>query len=125
MTGMDGGTTADAGIAAEAAFDELEDAGIVARENFACCARCGHGEIRAEMDEDSRGYVFFHQQRTEAAVRDGLLYLYFGAGKSHDAVHVAQEVVGRLRDEGLPVEWNGDADAAILVEPILWRKRIG
>ena len=111
--------------ALEAAFDELEDVGIVARENFACCARCGHGEIRAEMDEDSRGYVFFHEQRTEAAVRDGLLYLYFGAGESHDAADVARDVVGRLRDEGLPAEWNGDADTAILVKPILWRKRIG
>jgi len=40
-------------------------------------------------------------------------------------VDVARELVGRLRDEGLPAEWNGDADTAILVKPILWRKRIG
>jgi hypothetical protein len=111
--------------ALEAAFDELEDSGIVASENFACCARCGHGEIRGEMDEDSRGYVFFHQQRTEAAVRDDLLYLCFGAAAAYDPVDVGREVVGRLRDEGLPVEWNEDPDTAILVKPILWRKRIG
>ena len=111
--------------ALEAAFEALDEHGIVAREDFACCARCGHAEIRAEMDESSRGYVFFHQQRTEAAVLSGELYLNFGAREPHRAEDVALEVAERLRAEGLTVEWNGDANTAVLVRPIVWLKRIG
>lgn len=50
--------------ALEAVFAALERRAIVARDNFACCAKCGHGEIRAEAGPDSAGYVFFHQQTT-------------------------------------------------------------
>jgi hypothetical protein len=110
--------------ALEVAFEGLEDLGIVAREDYACCARCGHSEIRGELDEDSRGYVFFHGQSTQGAVEGGLLYLYFGAAKPHRVEDVAQDVVDRLRAEGLAAQWNGEANSAILVEPIVWRKRI-
>lgn len=111
--------------ALEAAFEALEDGGIVAREDFACCAQCGHAEIRGEMEEDSRGYVFFHQQRTEAAVLDGELYLYYGARSPHPAEDVAREITERLRGEGLSVEWDGDTGKAVVVKPIVWLKRIG
>lgn len=111
--------------AVEAAFEQLDSQGVVARANFACCSSCARMEIGAEMEDDSRGYVFFHYQTTETAVQSGELYLYFGAREPHSAEDVAGEIVGRLEDEGLPVLWNGEADTAIKVAPIEWRKRIG
>jgi hypothetical protein len=39
------------------AFSALQDAGITARENFACCRNCGHPEIGGEGGPDARGAV--------------------------------------------------------------------
>src|SRR5690242_7887187 len=35
----------------DAAFAELEKAGIIARQNFSCCGTCGVGEIADEMNK--------------------------------------------------------------------------
>lgn len=110
--------------ALESAFAGLESRGVVARPNFACCSSCARAEIGAELDDDSRGYVFFHYQSTERAVKSGDLYLHYGACEPHDLADVAREIVGRLEDEGLPVVWNGETDTAIKVAPIVWQKRI-
>lgn len=110
--------------ALEAAFAGLEIRGVVARPNFACCSSCARAEIGAELADDSRGYVFFHYQTTERAVKSGELYLHYGACEPHDIEEVAREIVGRLEDEGLPVVWNGETGTAIKVAPIVWRKRI-
>src|SRR5579883_3124579 len=54
----------------DAAFDELEQQGIVSRQNFTCCQTCGHAEIwdeveLARQDAEVKGYVFYHMQDTE------------------------------------------------------------
>ncbi len=46
-------------------FAKLEEKGIVARQNFACCNNCGHSEIGYEIKifkEHSKpiGYTFYH-----------------------------------------------------------------
>lgn len=115
------------------AFGALERRNIVARDNFSCCTRCGHGEIHDETGPDSVGYVFFHQQATDRAVCEGRLWLYFGtcsvqqdAGEDADGpdVAVGRAVVEEIARVGLPVEWNGEGGKAILVAPIEWRKRL-
>ena len=110
--------------ALESAFADLESRGVVARPNFACCSSCARAEIGAELEDDSRGYVFFHYQSTERAVKSGDLYLHYGACDPHDIEDVAREIVGRLEDAGLPVVWSGETDTAIKVTPIVWHKRI-
>src|SRR5438270_13607378 len=69
----------------DAAFAELERAGIVARQDFSCCGNCGSSEIWDEMETVSRrgqrvrGYTFYHMQDTEAAVEGRGVYLGYGA----------------------------------------------
>jgi hypothetical protein len=112
--------------ALEDAFAALERQNIVARADFACCANCGHTEIGAEAGPDSLGYVFFHRQSTQQVVRDGRLWLYFGAcgpDRDQDAV-VGRKIADAISETGLLVEWNGDARTAIEVGPLTWRKRL-
>jgi hypothetical protein len=114
----------------EAAFAELEDGGIVCRENFSCCNNCGSAEIWAEVEAVNdiiphvRGYVFYHMQGTEAAVQGGGVYLSFGAvADTGDApLAIAREVVETIGKHGLRVDWNGDIGRRILVE-LEWKRR--
>jgi hypothetical protein len=108
----------------DAGFAELEAAGIVCRQNWTCCQTCGHFEIGDELEPDSRGYVFFHQQDTESAVEGYGLYLAYGARTDVKAEQqaLADEVARTLREQGLPVEWDGSLATRMLVK-VDWRKR--
>lgn len=111
-----------------AAFRELDETGIVARENFTCCQGCGTSEIGAEAT-DCSGYAFYHQQDAEAAARSGGLHLAYGIlhdGSAlpdpADTAAIGARIVAALRRHDLPVEWNGEADKRIFV-PITWQRR--
>ncbi|MFE7192476.1 DUF6891 domain-containing protein [Kitasatospora sp. NPDC057541] len=117
----------------EAAFDALEELGIVAAMDFTCCANCGYAEIGGEAEEGSRGFVFFHQQDTERAAGGGSLMLRYGGfqvdGESTEAAvrrtaEVGREVAAALAAAGLPVEWDGSPETAIAVTPISWLNRL-
>ncbi|MBD0688564.1 DUF6891 domain-containing protein [Streptomyces sp. CBMA123] len=125
----------------EQAFDLLEDQGIVAAMDFTCCAGCGYAEIGGEADEDSVGFVFFHQQDTEAAAAGlGLMLRYgtFRTGEEADGeldeesaaaagrrtVEVGRAVVTALELVDLPVEWDGSPQKAIRVAPMEWLNRL-
>ncbi|MFE3875539.1 DUF6891 domain-containing protein [Kitasatospora sp. NPDC059146] len=127
----------------ERAFDLLEDQGIVAAMDFTCCAACGYAEIGGEADEDSRGFVFFHQQDTEAAAAGrGLMLRYggFRTGEESDGaesggaesggaaeqrtVEIGRAVVAAVETVGLPVEWDGSPHTAIRVAPLEWLNRL-
>ncbi|MEU6908158.1 hypothetical protein ABZ935_22860 [Streptomyces coeruleorubidus] len=112
----------------EQAFAALEDAGIVAREDFACCRGCGLTEIGAEADGKPgvRGFVFFHHQGTRGAARGHGLSLYYGGfdGSEETTKAVGHEVVAALAAAGLSAEWDGDPRKAIDVAPLEWRKRL-
>lgn len=119
--GLAGGPT-DAERLTEALY-ALEEHGIVAREDFACCNRCGLSEIRSEsLDDgsDPRGYVFYHQQDTG----DDPLHLSFDTPDDSDAARTAlgEETVNVLLDHGLSVEWEGDPGLRIRVRMSSWRK---
>ncbi|MGW5422926.1 DUF6891 domain-containing protein [Streptomyces sp. NPDC003943] len=110
-----------------AAFEGLDAAGIVARENFTCCRSCGTGEIGAEDGaEEARGFVFFHYQCTEGAASGGPLYLLYGGfdGSAETTAAVGAEVVEALRGHGLTVEWDGDPGQSIRVTELDWRRRL-
>ncbi|HEX5595136.1 MAG TPA: hypothetical protein VFX61_03800, partial [Micromonosporaceae bacterium] len=103
------------------AFRELDVAGIVARENFACCQNCGHAEITAEIkdDETRRGYVFYHGQDAERGANGDGIYLAYGG---QDPTAVADETVRVLRSHGLAPVWSGSAGQRIQV-PMRWHQR--
>ncbi|MEV4478982.1 DUF6891 domain-containing protein [Micromonospora coxensis] len=107
-----------------AAFRALDAAGIVARENFACCQNCGLGEIGAEVPRGRsvRGYAFYHQQDAEHAVAGDALHVAYGLFEQPPTAEIGEEVAATLRAEGLTVDWAGDPNARIRV-PMSWRRR--
>ncbi|MEV7600337.1 hypothetical protein AB0O91_23465 [Kitasatospora sp. NPDC089797] len=117
----------------EEAFDLLEDQSIVAAMDFTCCAGCGYAEIGGEADEDSRGFVFFHQQDTEAAAAGRGLMLRYGGFRTGDepvevserrTLEIGRAVVAAVEAVGLPVEWDGSPHTAIRVAPLEWLNRL-
>ncbi|MFD5432008.1 DUF6891 domain-containing protein [Kitasatospora sp. NPDC127067] len=115
------------------AFDALEDRGIVAAMDFTCCAGCGYAEIGGEAGTDSVGFVFFHQQDTEAAAAGRGLMLRYGGFRAGEetaevserrTVEVGRAVVAALEAVGLPAEWDGSPHTAIRVAPMEWLNRL-
>ncbi|GAA2144537.1 hypothetical protein GCM10009760_32150 [Kitasatospora kazusensis] len=123
------------------AFDALEAQGIVAEMDFTCCARCGYAEIGAEADEDSHGFVFFHEQDTERAAAGQGLTLRYGAfraaegtedaagpgdsaAETEETAAVGRAVVAALAKAGLRTQWDGSPDEVILVTPLNWLNRL-
>jgi hypothetical protein len=107
------------------AFRVLDLAGIVAREDFACCGSCGHSEIGDEIGKGqlARGYVFYHAQDAERAAQGGTLWLAYGSfDKQIGAAQIGEEIVAVLRGDGLEVDWTGDAAQRIHVR-LRWAKR--
>ena len=115
----------------DAAFAELEAAGIVARENFTCCNSCGESEIGDEMEEAEaeglavRGYTFFHAQDTDrAATGEGPLMLKYGPSPFDEKkiVPIGREIQAAVERHGLRTEWDGTADQCIKVH-LTWQRR--
>ncbi|BAU82509.1 hypothetical protein SLA_1571 [Streptomyces laurentii] len=108
------------------AFAALSEAGITARENFACCRTCADAEIGAHAGPEARGFVYFHSQCTDsAATGRGLTLLYGAFADSPEATAaVGHEVVAALEAVGLRTAWNHDPSRAIEVTPLDWRRRL-
>jgi len=113
------------------AFADLEDRGIICRQDFTCCGNCGVAEIGAELNEAEqrgthvRGYAFYHQQDTEAAIGGHGVFLNYGAEKEGEApaLAIAREIVTTLKHHGLEPVWNGSIGQRIHV-PLVWRRRL-
>jgi hypothetical protein len=112
------------------AFAALNQHGIVARQDFSCCNNCGFTDIWEEIEKEEehqpvKGYVFFHLQGTELAIRSGRLLLCYGCVEEDEAVfvQVAHKIVAELRRVGLDAKWQGTAGHPIVVDGIVWRKR--
>lgn len=109
------------------AFRALDAAGIVAREDFACCQNCGTGEIGAEVlpDFPARGYAFYHYQDAEHAALGGELWIAWGRFEASPDAELGAEIAAVLRAQGLTVDWNGEPGMRIRV-PMTWaRRRLG
>jgi hypothetical protein len=116
----------------DAAFTELDAAGVLARQHYRCCATCGIQDILDELQQAEklgrpvRGYTFFHVQDTEHAVGGEALYLSYGTGETGtaSAVQIGLEVVETLRRHGLEPGWNGRVAHRICL-PLQWQRRRG
>ncbi|GAA3590732.1 DUF6891 domain-containing protein [Kribbella ginsengisoli] len=117
----------------EAAFAELDAAGVIARMNFTCCQTCGVAEIDDERpaDRPSTGYVFFHQQDTER-LADTPAHLFLAYGPidptpqdfDNQAVEIGRRIESTLRAHNLPVTWTGSTSQRISVGPLTWHRRL-
>ena len=116
------------------AFAALERTGVVARASFTCCTTCGFAEIGDEVPPGERreGFVFFHAQDAERLAEPGApLFLAFGGFSTGDATarteadrRAGERVRAALLEHGLPVEWDGDPAARIVVRAPDWRRRL-
>lgn len=117
----------------KAAFDTLEDEGIVARENFTCCGTCGAAEIGAEIEDFSaetgrpaKGYVFFHQQDTDSAIDGHGLYFNYGTADEEwteeKSVAIGQRLFDTLKSVGLTPDWDGTLNRRVAVS-LNWQRR--
>lgn len=128
------------------AFAELNELGVLARENFACCGNCAAAEIHDERDESRHwhGYIWYHQQDTESlsSSSDGSVYLGYGAYPPEDFDEAAYDALSEeekrawyqadverlldglvlpvLRKHGMRVEWNRNQATRILLTGAQW-----
>ncbi|GIE36976.1 hypothetical protein Ait01nite_100210 [Actinoplanes italicus] len=109
------------------AFRALDRAGIIAREDFACCQNCGVDEIGAEApaDDPARGYVFYHEQDAAGAAEGGNLWLAYGLIGQPPSVEIGREIASAVRAEGLRVDWDESPDQRISVRMRWARRRHG
>lgn len=114
----------------DAAFDELDERGVLARHHWWCCQTCGHAAMPEEYERvvgkgrPARGYVFYHVQDTESAVSGHGMYLAYGAFSRDDGAEAAvgRDIVDALRRHGLDPSWDGCVTSRILL-PLEWRRR--
>jgi hypothetical protein len=114
----------------DAAFTALNAAGIVAKQHFSCCNNCGFVEIWDEVEETEKqrpveGYVFYHLQATERAIKTGQLLMAYGSVEDdpEEFQRVGNKIVTELSRVGLSASWGGTACHPIVVEGIVWRRR--
>lgn len=114
----------------DAAFNDLDAAGIVARQHFSCCGACGATEVDDEIErveksgQPVRGYTFFHIQDTEQAVAGEALFLSYGSAdrNKETALEIGREVMTTLERHGLSPAWNGRRANRIAL-PLTWQRR--
>ena len=112
------------------AFDALEAADIVARQDFSCCGTCGSAEMQDEMAEvadsgaEVRGYAFYHGQDTESAAAGDNLFLAYGSRVPTEeaSLGIGHEIIATLSRFGFSPVWSGSLAQRILV-PITWQRR--
>ncbi|WP_435299118.1 DUF6891 domain-containing protein [Timonella sp. A28] len=123
------------------AFNDLNNAGIIARADFTCCGTCASAEIGDERDDTQnwRGYVYFHTQDTDSIFESRSTYIGYGAfvdahyteqewdalGKKQDKAYeqttltlMREEVIPVFEKHGITVDWNGSLRTRILLDNV-------
>ena len=123
------------------AFEQLQQQGVLALEDFSCCNNCGHDEATGLMNEDSdrwQAYVFFHEQDTERLIETEETCLRFYCNRKHICSDEEWQKLDRAQKEalldkrlqelfvmvlvptfaeyGMPVEWNGDVQSCMILK---------
>lgn len=107
----------------DAAFEQLNAMGIMARHHWTCCSNCAAAEMPDEFHRLGGkwqgvpiiGYAYYHQQGSESAVDGAGVYLGFGSTErapsaevyKERSLRVARTVREVLESHGLKVTWNG------------------
>lgn len=114
----------------DSAFGALSAQGIVARQDFSCCNNCGFTEIWDEVEKEEKshpveGYVFYHLQCTEGAIKTGQLLMAYGCVEEDPLAFlgVANKIVAELRKAGLNASWGGTDGHPIVIDGLVWRRR--
>lgn len=118
----------------EAAFNDLNQAGIVALMGATDTLSGGWTYVRETAEELARHGVkswaaaFFHEQDLDHALNGHSLCIAFGTLEGEELtdkdLKVAEAIVESLRKHGFEPEWNGSAHSRVTVNPAFtWRRR--
>jgi hypothetical protein len=111
----------------DAAFEDLDARGIVARQLLGFTVQEGASLIDelCAASPGARGSVFYHRQDLERGVRGEGLFLAFAPREENPAAWLAigHEIVHVIKHHGAPVQWDGDLNQRIKIAPFEWRKR--
>lgn len=114
------------------AFAALDKQGVIARERFTDCRKCGVTEMKVlredllDQGKRAEGYVFFTDQDADGVSESGELVLEYGSFREGDeaAAKVGAKVEAALKAEGLtPVAETDDAEAYFVLSGLDWQKR--
>ena len=112
------------------AFAELDANGILTRQNYEYTLTSGCAAIRAEIEREQskrpiRGFVFFHEQDTEQAVRCDGPVLAWGAVAEDETgwKALAEEIMAAVRRHGLKCSWHGETNSRISIDGMTWYRR--
>ena len=115
----------------DAAFEVLEQHGVIAAHNFTCCQSCGSAEMEDLLNDESNsssycwGGCFYHSQDTLFAVDHGDLHIAY---LTKDMSEYSLRMLGGLITEvccdyGLKAFWDGSIDSRVKVE-LDWKRRL-
>ncbi|QDU54551.1 DUF6891 domain-containing protein [Aeoliella mucimassa] len=112
-----------------AAFEQLNETGIRAVENYGYMASDGTG-LYNEIKGISRwrGYCFYQSQDLVQALLNGKLSIRYDTMANwwrtdRKTMMIGKAVTEALRDHGLEPDWSGDP-AKVIELPIEWRRRL-
>ncbi|MBL8919852.1 MAG: hypothetical protein JNJ54_13370 [Myxococcaceae bacterium] len=114
------------------AFTALDKQGVIARERFTDCRKCGLEEMKALREdwlEDGKradGYVFFTDQDADGVSESGELVLEFGSFREGGEADrkIGERVSQALRAEGLEaVAETDEGEAYLVLTGLEWQKR--
>ncbi len=115
----------------DAAFEELDQLGVIAAHNFTCCLSCGRAEMEDLLNDESNsssyywGGCFYHSQDTLSAVDYGNLSIAF---LTKDMSENSQRMLGGLITEvcwdyDLKASWDSSIYTRVNVE-LDWKRRL-
>lgn len=112
------------------AFKNLRKHGLLARQNYWCCSGCACCAITQDAEKlvgrgkRVTGGVYYHKQAGDRLRAGGEFYVGFGVitSEKYGKLGTTDEDIGRLvvsefTKAGLRVQWDGNADKSILVQP--------
>ena len=111
------------------AFDELNRAGVLARECLGLTIQDGWGYAGVKASPEHRGVAFFHQEDVIDAVGGRGLLIAFGSigveGADDDKATAAlgRTIVATLERHGVSCRWSESLQDRIRIEPFEWQRR--
>ena len=101
------------------AFRTLRQHNLICRMNHLCCMTCASHDLGTKCNERNKeGAVYFHQQDTDCFWGCSKLHIrYFHNDEDDDGktLEVGKLVYQTLKEEGVTVEWDGNAGKTIVV----------
>lgn len=91
---------------------------IYVRQGFSCCGSCGSYELSTLCKETGKeGYMFFSRQaKNDLNTNGSVFFNFYSMSEEHfSTITLGRNIVTKLKQHGINVEWNGTSETAIKV----------